>query len=218
MARRPSLVFKPKLPARIIRRFASRRLSSTKSCTTPLSSNDDDEFIELYNPGTNALDVGNWRLEDAVKFTIPPGTSIPAKSYFVIARNATKLRTIYPTLSTANCLGDWQGALRNSGERIALSVPDTIVSTNGGGIASTNTIHIVVDEVTYKDGGRWGRWSTAAEAASSCVTGAAITDCRQVGLTAMKPRRASGLTSRRRLGLRMVIPAPSRTHFNCTSP
>ncbi len=125
----------------------------------PISDNDDDEFIELYNPGTNALDVSQWRLADAVKFTMPTGMNIPAKGYLVIARNATRLRTIYPNLTSANCLGDWQGALRNGGERIALTTPDTVVSTNGAGVASTNTIHIVIDEVTYRDGGRWGRWS-----------------------------------------------------------
>ncbi|HUR19568.1 MAG TPA: CotH kinase family protein, partial [Vicinamibacterales bacterium] len=38
-------------------------------------------------------------------------------------------------------------------------MPDTIVSTNGQGAVSTNTIHIVMDEVTYADGGLWGKWA-----------------------------------------------------------
>ncbi|HMJ88214.1 MAG TPA: lamin tail domain-containing protein, partial [Candidatus Acidoferrum sp.] len=125
----------------------------------PASDNDDDEFIELYNPGTNTLDVSKWRLDDGVEFTIPPGTIIPPHDFFVIARNATRLRTQYPHLTAANCLGDWEGSLRNGGERIALTKPDEIVSTNGSGFVSTNTIHIAIDEVTYRDGGRWGRWS-----------------------------------------------------------
>ena len=33
------------------------------------------------------------------------------------------------------------------------------MTTNIGGHAVTNTIHIVVDEVTYGTGGRWGQWA-----------------------------------------------------------
>ncbi|HET7624048.1 MAG TPA: lamin tail domain-containing protein, partial [Verrucomicrobiae bacterium] len=38
------------------------------------------------------------------------------------------------------------------------AMPDTITSTDGG-VTVTNLIAIPVDEVTYKDGGRWGKWS-----------------------------------------------------------
>jgi hypothetical protein len=124
----------------------------------PARDDDNDEFIELYNPGTNAVNVSKWRLKDAVKFTIPNNTFIPASGYLVIAANAAKLRTNYPGLTAANCIGDWEGSLRNSGERVALTMPDQIVSTNALGALATNTIHIVMDEMTYRDGGRWGNF------------------------------------------------------------
>ncbi|HMJ65691.1 MAG TPA: CotH kinase family protein, partial [Candidatus Binatia bacterium] len=46
----------------------------------------------------------------------------------------------------------------NSGERIALAVPDPSFTTNNN-VVTTNFIYIVVDDVTYRDGGRWGQWS-----------------------------------------------------------
>src|SRR6185369_5845644 len=42
---------------------------------------------------------------------------------------------------------------------IALSKPDFETSTNTLGQLVTNTFDIVVNEVTYRDGGRWGQWS-----------------------------------------------------------
>ena len=125
----------------------------------PLTEDDADEYIELYNPTKNTVNVGKWRIKDAVKFTLPGNASIPANGYLVIAANAAKLRTNYAGLNTNNCVGDWEGSLKNSGERVALTMPDQIITTNGLGQPVTNTIHIVMDEVTYRDGGRWGRLS-----------------------------------------------------------
>jgi hypothetical protein len=67
--------------------------------------------------------------------------------------------TNYANLTAANTLGDLSGKLSAAGERIALSRPDAIVVTNGLGVVETNVIHITVDEVSYQNGGRWGRWS-----------------------------------------------------------
>ncbi|HEY0550836.1 MAG TPA: lamin tail domain-containing protein, partial [Verrucomicrobiae bacterium] len=125
----------------------------------PVTDDSDDEFVELYNPGNITLNIGKWRLKDAVKFTIPNNTLIPPKGYIVIAARAARLRANYPNLNILNCLGDWEGTLKNRGERISLTMPDTIVSTNGLGALVTNTIHIVMDEVTYADGGRWGKFA-----------------------------------------------------------
>ena len=125
----------------------------------PVRDDDSDEFIELYNPGTNAVNVSKWRIKDAVKFTMPNNTIIPPNGYLVIAANAAKLRTNYPGLTAMNCIGDWEGSLRNRGERIALTMPDQLITTNALGALATNTIHIVMDEVTYRDGGRWGNFA-----------------------------------------------------------
>lgn len=125
----------------------------------PVTDDDNDEFIELYNRGTNAVNVGGWRLNKAIDFTFPTNTIIPTNGYLVIAKNAAHLRTNYAILNLTNTLGDYSGTLANSGERLTLDMPDTQVSLDGNGVSQTNTVHIIVDEVTYGTGGRWGNWS-----------------------------------------------------------
>ncbi len=125
----------------------------------PITEDGNDEYIELHNRGAAPADVGGWRIRGGISFNIPAGTTIGAGGYLVIAADAARMRTNYPGLSAANCLGDFSGALADGGERIALEVPEELVSTNGLGQTTTNLVHIVVDEVTYSDGGRWGQWS-----------------------------------------------------------
>jgi len=124
----------------------------------PLTGGQDDEYVELHNKGAAAANIGGWRLDDAVEFTFPPNFTIPAGGYAVVANNAARLLTNYPGLTTNRCLGNFQGSLANGGERIILTMPDEVLSTNGA-VTFTNTIRITVDEVAYRDGGRWGRWS-----------------------------------------------------------
>ena len=38
-------------------------------------------------------------------------------------------------------------------------MPDWTVQTNGQGVVSTNLMHIVMNDVTYGTGGRWGQWA-----------------------------------------------------------
>ncbi|HKX62526.1 MAG TPA: lamin tail domain-containing protein, partial [Verrucomicrobiae bacterium] len=125
----------------------------------PLSGDGNDEYVELHNRSGLPVDVGGWRLGEGISFTIPPGTTIPGGGFLVVAQNAARLRTNYPGLNGSIVLGDFNGNLANGGERVTLSIPDPVVSTNALGVVTTNTFPIVVDEVIYGDGGRWGRWA-----------------------------------------------------------
>ena len=117
----------------------------------PITGSDNDEYVELFNRTNVPVNIGGWRLEDGVSYTIPTNTILAANGYLVIAKSLTNLLAKYPQLNSTNTLGNYSGSLKNSGERVALSLPD---STNG-----TNTIHIVVDEVTYRTGGQWPGWA-----------------------------------------------------------
>ncbi len=125
----------------------------------PISGDNNDEFIEIYNRLTTPLDLTGWRFVQGVDYTFPAGVTLPANGYLVVARNAARLRTHYPHLNNANCVGDFEGSLSNRGERLALARPDLVVTTNATGRVETNVAHIVVSEVTYADGGRWGQWT-----------------------------------------------------------
>ncbi|MGP8235670.1 MAG: lamin tail domain-containing protein [Limisphaerales bacterium] len=118
----------------------------------PISKNDDDQYIELYNQGTNTVNLANWQFTEGVKFTFPPGASIGPNGYVVVGLNTSELFSNYPNLNPANTYGNYSGKLSHNGERVALSMPESLYGTN--------TIYVVEDEVTYGVGGRWGQWSS----------------------------------------------------------
>ena len=45
------------------------------------------EFIELYNAGSNSVDLSGWFLADGVMFTFPNGSACPPGNYIIIAQN-----------------------------------------------------------------------------------------------------------------------------------
>jgi hypothetical protein len=74
------------------------------------------EFIELYNSGPSAVDVGGWTLDSGVHFTIPSGTNMAAGSYLVIAANPAFVLTKFG----AKALGPFTGGLSKYGDKITL--------------------------------------------------------------------------------------------------
>lgn len=126
----------------------------------PISRQADDEFVELHNPGSNPVDVSGWRFTAGIDYRMPAGTTIPGGGFLVVARNRTNLLARYDgILTAANTVGDYSGSLANGGERLALSEPELILSTNDTAQVTTNIAWVLVDEVAYDDGGCWGAWS-----------------------------------------------------------
>ena len=117
----------------------------------PISGDDDAQYIELYNKGTNTISLANWQFTAGVTFTFPPNAALAPNSYLVVARNLTNLLSLYTNLSTSNTLGNYSGKLSHNGERVALAMPQSFYGSN--------TILVVEDEVTYSTGGRWGQWA-----------------------------------------------------------
>ncbi len=78
-----------------------------------------EEWIELYNPTNQVLDISGWTIADNNKvYTIPSGTTIQNKSYLVIARDATgyyNLYNKYPDISGLTLF------LGNTGDKLTLS-------------------------------------------------------------------------------------------------
>lgn len=125
----------------------------------PISGLDDDQYVELFNRGASAVNLGGWKLVAGISYSFPSNTILAANGYLVVAANSSRLLTNYPQLNATNLLGNFTGRLSGKGERLALAMPDDIVSTNISGYLVTNHIDIVVDEVTYGSGGRWGQWA-----------------------------------------------------------
>jgi len=57
----------------------------------PISGNDDDHYVELYNQGTRTVSLANWRFEAGFTFTFPESAILAPDSYLVIARNPANL-------------------------------------------------------------------------------------------------------------------------------
>lgn len=125
----------------------------------PISRQEEDEYIELYNRGSEPVDLGGWRLVDGVDFTFPAGANLPAGGYLVVARDAARLRGRYSQLNARNTIGNFSGALSGRGERVALARPYPITKKQSAGQSQTETLYAVVDEVTYQTGGSWGEWA-----------------------------------------------------------
>jgi hypothetical protein len=122
----------------------------------PASNDDNEEFVEIYNRGTNAIPLDKWHLSGGVSYTFPVGTSLPAGGYLVVAKDVATLLSAHPNLSAASVLGGYSGKLANGGEVVQLDKPHDLVTTNELAQLATNKIHIVVDEVAYRTSGRWG--------------------------------------------------------------
>src|SRR5205085_549493 len=90
-----------------------------------------------------------------IDYQFPAGSSVPAGGYAVVGKDTTRLRANYAQLNSGNTFGNFQGSLSGSGERLTLTKPDEVASTNSVGKLTTNIIHIVVSDVTYAQGGRW---------------------------------------------------------------
>ena len=104
----------------------------------PSSQNDLEEFVELHNTSDVAVELGQWELQSAVRYTFPAATIGPGE-YLVVAADLAAFQTRYPTVT--NVIGGWSGRLSNHTEKVELvdAAGDTI------------------DEVTYADEGDWSQ-------------------------------------------------------------
>src|SRR3954469_15349274 len=95
-----------------------------------------EEFIELFNNGTNLVNLAGWHFSKSVTFVFGNVTLAP-KAYLVVSPNLPVFAARYPGVT--NVIGNWDGTLSNNGETIELK------DANGN----------VVDSVTYGTQGDW---------------------------------------------------------------
>ena len=96
----------------------------------PADAAERGEFIELYNPGSNSIDLSGWQFEDGINYTFPAGSSLAAGGYLVIAQDPSTIAGKYGVTA----LGPWTGRLSGDGEKITLR----------------NATGALADEVSYR--------------------------------------------------------------------
>ena len=119
------------------------------------------EFIELHNPTSSAIDLSGWRFTAGIDYAFPPGTTIAAGGFAVVAMDPAYFLTQFGFLPH----GPFLGKLSSDGERVTLSNAAGVemdrveyqaefpwpVSVGGGG-ASMELIHPSLDNNL---GGSW---------------------------------------------------------------
>ena len=93
------------------------------------------EFIEIYNPGPDAVDLNGWRLSSAVNFVFSGPTPLPVGSFVLVSEDPATMSATFGV----SALGPWQGKLSSDGETVRLR----------------DTTDAVIDEADYKVGFPW---------------------------------------------------------------
>jgi hypothetical protein len=98
----------------------------------------DEEWVELFNKGTEEVDLTGWSIDGSVDLAFPADTKIPAGDFLLVAKDAAALTAKYPALA-GKVIGDFRNRLNNGNGLIRLE----------------DAVENPVDEVHYHEGGRW---------------------------------------------------------------
>lgn len=84
----------------------------------PPDDRDDLQWLELFNPTGETVDLSGWKFTKGLQFTFPAGTRLPAGGHVVVARSAARFNALHPE---SPALGEFTGRLSHGGENIELS-------------------------------------------------------------------------------------------------
>lgn len=102
---------------------------------------DVDEWIEIHNIGSVAVNMEGWRFNKGVNYTFPAYT-LPAGGYAVVVSDMAAFTARYPAVPLSIIIGAWgavNSSLANSGEEIEL----------------VDNFDQSLDRVVYSDQGDW---------------------------------------------------------------
>ena len=90
----------------------------------PSDAADSGDWIELHNPGPEAVDLTGWFLRDATDdhVAVIPGGVIPAGGYAVLCQEALRFQRAFPAGPVP--LGEFGFGLGNGGDTLRLHAPD----------------------------------------------------------------------------------------------
>lgn len=155
----------------------------------PNDSTEKVEFLELHNSGPAAVNISGWRIDEAVNYTFPDGSTIAAGGFLVITQDAADFQAKYGFAP----YGQWEvgDKLSNEGETIELR----------------DAANVLVDTVTYRLGFPWpttGDFGSSLELINPALDNDLAGSWRSSGLSAVSNAGqvllASGSTWRYRKG------------------
>ena len=113
------------------------------------------EFVEIYNPTDDTIDLSNWEI-DGIGYVFPEGSQIGAEEAIVVVpfdpadTQAMQAFLDYYEVTEVNAVGPYSGRLDNAGERIRL------LSTDEPPADDPTLIPLITeDEVAYETAAPW---------------------------------------------------------------
>ena len=97
----------------------------------PTSGNQDQEYIEIQNPASEAVDISGWTVEGAITHTFAPGTVISSQGSLYITPSSPEFRSRSsgPSGGQALFVQQWdEGHLSSFGETITVKRADGSVA------------------------------------------------------------------------------------------
>ena len=152
---------------------AELSLTTTLSPATPYR-NSSEEWVELFNHSTNAVDLTNWRLDAGIDFRFTNGPVIGSGEYLVVAHDAVALRAKWPEVA-AKILGDFSGHLAG-GERFLLRdaagnpVDETRVFAGGWSDGGGSSLELRDPNSDHLNAGSWADSDESAKGTWQAVT------------------------------------------------
>jgi hypothetical protein len=90
--------------------------------TQPYKNTNRTEYVEIYNVGTSAVELVDYRFDNGISFDFAPGMTLATGGYLVVCERLEVFTNAYPNV--LNVVGDFGGGMNNAGERITLSRRD----------------------------------------------------------------------------------------------
>jgi hypothetical protein len=120
----------------------------------PASGNQDEEYVQLTNPNTYAVDISGWKLAGGVNHVFKPGTVIIHGNSLYVSPNvaAFRNRAISPKRGEGRFVqGNYQGRLSNTGETLYLVADDgtTISQVSYAGLPALTQGNLRVSELHF---------------------------------------------------------------------
>ncbi|MEA3224948.1 MAG: lamin tail domain-containing protein, partial [Planctomycetota bacterium] len=116
-------------------------------------TNDQYEYVELHNIGSEPVTLFDydkaepWKFTDGIEFTFDADVPVtmPVGGYLVVTRDPAAFSWRYPGVPVENIFGPYDGRLSDAGESLELAMPGDID-------VSGQRFYIRVDRVNYSDG------------------------------------------------------------------
>jgi hypothetical protein len=100
-------------------------------------TSDANDYLEIFNSGSEVVNLSGWRFNDGVDFAFPNVMLNPG-GHLAVVDDIAAFQAAHPGVT--NVVGGWTGHLSDNGERIRL----------------VDQLGRTVDAVTYADEGDWG--------------------------------------------------------------